>query len=148
MAAIVVAPLGPKMCRAAGEVADGVLLNWLSPDYARQSIQWIRAGAESAGRPVPAVRAYVRCALSPAALPRLRAECDRYGALAHYAAHFDRQGVAPIETTIRGASADEFQTRLREYEDVLDEVIVRVITPNDTVEQARELIQAVQPREG
>lgn len=148
IAEIVVAPLGPRMCELAGEVADGVLLNWLTPEHARQSIEWIREGAEVAGRPVPTVRTYVRCALTPAALPRLRAECDRYGAFPHYAAHFDRQGVAPVETTIAGASAGEFQTRLQEYEDVLDEVIVRAITPNDKPDEVGDLIDVVRPREG
>src|SRR5262249_12413432 len=32
---LVVAALGPQMCRLAGEIADGVLFNWLTPDYAR-----------------------------------------------------------------------------------------------------------------
>ena len=32
---IIIAALGPKMCRLAGEEADGVLLNWLTPEYAR-----------------------------------------------------------------------------------------------------------------
>jgi alkanesulfonate monooxygenase SsuD/methylene tetrahydromethanopterin reductase-like flavin-dependent oxidoreductase (luciferase family) len=147
-AEIVVAPLGPKMCQVAGEVADGVLLNWLTPEHARQSIEWIRRGADEAGRPCPTVRAYVRCALTPAALPRLRAECDRYGAFPHYAAHFDRQGVPPLDTTITGASASEFQGRLQEYEDVLDEVIVRVITPNDGPNEVRDLIEVARSREG
>ncbi len=148
VAEIVVAPLGPKMCQLAGEVADGVLLNWLTPAFARQSTEWIREGASSAGRPVPAVCAYVRCALSPAALPTLEAECDRYGSLTHYAAHFDRQGVGPIETTIVGTSSDSFQARLEEYEDALDEIIVRLITPNDAPDEVRDLVEVVRPREG
>lgn len=62
---IVVAPLGPKMCYLAGQLADGVLLNWLTPAYARTSAAWIREGAESMGRPAPTI------------LPRLRPVCAR-----------------------------------------------------------------------
>ena len=36
---LVVAALGPKMCRLAGEVADGVLFNWLTPEYAKKSAE-------------------------------------------------------------------------------------------------------------
>jgi alkanesulfonate monooxygenase SsuD/methylene tetrahydromethanopterin reductase-like flavin-dependent oxidoreductase (luciferase family) len=33
-ATVLVGALGPKMCRVAGEAADGVLLNWLTPQQA------------------------------------------------------------------------------------------------------------------
>ena len=69
---IVVAALGPKMCRLAGEVADGVLLNWLTPEYARQSADIVREGAAAARRPAPTIYAYVRLALGAAAPPRGR----------------------------------------------------------------------------
>ena len=42
-----VAALGPRMCRLAGEVADGVLLNWLTPEHARASIDAIVADFEA-----------------------------------------------------------------------------------------------------
>ncbi|TMJ07721.1 MAG: LLM class flavin-dependent oxidoreductase, partial [Bacillati bacterium ANGP1] len=63
---LVVAALGPKMCRTAGEIADAVLLNWLTPEHARRSADWVRAGAAAAGRQPPALVAYVRLALGPA----------------------------------------------------------------------------------
>ena len=50
---VVVAALGPKMCHLAGEVADGVLFNWLTPEYARRSADLVREGAAAAARPVP-----------------------------------------------------------------------------------------------
>src|SRR5215470_18866495 len=31
---LVIAALGPQMCRLAGELGDGVLLNWVSPEHA------------------------------------------------------------------------------------------------------------------
>src|SRR6266852_9861728 len=68
---LIVAALGPKMCHLAGEVADGVLFNWLTPEHARLSADWVRAGAKAAGRKPPTLFAYVRLALGPAAIERL-----------------------------------------------------------------------------
>ena len=142
---IVVAPLGPKMCYLAGQLADGVLLNWLTPEYAHTSAAWIREGAESMGRPTPMILAYVRCALGRASLPRLEQECARYGSFPHYAAHFRRQGVEPIQTTIFAEREAGLQERLTAYEAVLDSVIVRAITPSDTPEQTLAVLAAARP---
>ena len=60
---VIVAALGPWMCRLAGAKADGVLLNWLTPEFAAQSMNWVREGADEAGRPVPPSFAYVRTGL-------------------------------------------------------------------------------------
>ena len=59
-----VAALGPRMCHLAGEVADGVLFNWLTPEHARTSAEWVRAGAAAARRRHAAPR-------------RLRPRCGR-----------------------------------------------------------------------
>src|SRR5207245_10600886 len=56
---VVTAALGPRMCRLAGEAADGVVLNWLTPEYARLSAEWVREGAGAVGRPMPKLYAYV-----------------------------------------------------------------------------------------
>ena len=42
--------LGPKMLQLAGEIADGVLLNWIPPEAIPQSIRQIEIGAQRAGR--------------------------------------------------------------------------------------------------
>src|SRR5882724_4836042 len=76
-ARIIVAALGPKMCQLAGEVADGVLFNWLTPAYARRAAEWVRAGATAARRKPPTLYAYVRVALGPAAIERLGEEGAR-----------------------------------------------------------------------
>src|SRR5712692_273782 len=93
---IIVAALGPKMCHLAGEVADGVLFNWLTPEHARLSADWVRAGAKAAGRKPPTLFAYVRLALGPAAIERLGEEGARYAAIPAYASHFERMGVKPV----------------------------------------------------
>src|ERR1700730_15781790 len=43
------AALGPKMCELAGEVADGVLLNWIPPAAVPESVRRVEAGAAPAG---------------------------------------------------------------------------------------------------
>jgi alkanesulfonate monooxygenase SsuD/methylene tetrahydromethanopterin reductase-like flavin-dependent oxidoreductase (luciferase family) len=44
------AALGPQMLRLAGEVADGALLNWATPERIAASRELIDAGAARAGR--------------------------------------------------------------------------------------------------
>ena len=47
---IVLAALGPEMLELAGEIADGVLLNWIPPEAVPASIAHLEAGARRAGR--------------------------------------------------------------------------------------------------
>ena len=47
---IVLAALGPEMLELAGEIADGVLLNWIPPEAVPNSITHLEAGAKRAGR--------------------------------------------------------------------------------------------------
>src|SRR5882672_7264317 len=42
---IYLAALGPRMCELAGEVADGVLLNWIPPSAMAASVGHVEAGA-------------------------------------------------------------------------------------------------------
>jgi 5,10-methylenetetrahydromethanopterin reductase len=49
-APVYLAALGPQMLRLAGEVADGVLLNWATPERIALSRKRIDAGAARAGR--------------------------------------------------------------------------------------------------
>jgi alkanesulfonate monooxygenase SsuD/methylene tetrahydromethanopterin reductase-like flavin-dependent oxidoreductase (luciferase family) len=47
---IYLAALGPAMLRMAGEVADGVILNWTSPEHIPWAVARVREGAARAGR--------------------------------------------------------------------------------------------------
>lgn len=54
---IYISALNPQMLRLAGEVADGVVLNWLTPKFVEEVVRPnLRAGAERAGRDPSAVR--------------------------------------------------------------------------------------------
>jgi len=141
-ARIIVAALGPKMCRLAGEVADGVLFNWLTPEYARRSADLVRAGAAAAQRPIPRLYAYVRVAMGPAATERLADEGGRYDAIPAYHAHFVRMGVKPVDTAIAATSADGIKRALAAWDGAVDEVVLRAITAKDTVEDHLTLVRA------
>jgi alkanesulfonate monooxygenase SsuD/methylene tetrahydromethanopterin reductase-like flavin-dependent oxidoreductase (luciferase family) len=139
---LVVAALGPKMCRLAGEVADGVLFNWLTPEYARRAGEWVREGAKAAGRPGPRLYAYVRVALGSAAHDRLNDEADRYAGIPAYAAHFERMGIKPVETAIAAQNPQGIAAGLRAWDGAIDHVVLRAITARDTVEENLALVRA------
>ena len=145
-ARLYVAALGPRMCRLAGEIADGVLLNWLTPEHALRSAEWVRAGAEAAGRPAPRLAAYVRVAVGPGSAARLEEEGRRYAGIPAYADHFARMGVPPGATAVAAATAAAVPEALARWERVLDDVVVRAITARDTVEETLALVRAARPR--
>jgi alkanesulfonate monooxygenase SsuD/methylene tetrahydromethanopterin reductase-like flavin-dependent oxidoreductase (luciferase family) len=142
---IVVAAMGPRMCRLAGEQADGVLFNWLTSRYAGQSAALVREAAAKAGRPAPRLMAYVRMALGQEAITRLEREAANYEGMSHYARHFARMGVSARETAIAGSTPDEIQRGLSSWNGIVDEVVVRAITAHDTSDQLIDLVEAARP---
>lgn len=142
---IVIAALGPRMCRLAGTVADAVLFNWLTPEYAVTSIQWVRESARESGRPVPRLMAYVRAALGDDAIRRLESEAQTYERIPAYADHFQRMGVAAMGTAITGSAPEDIQRGLSAWDGVIDEVVVRAVAASDTVEDVTRLVEAAAP---
>jgi len=126
-ASIVVGALGPKMRSLAARVADGVLLNWITPEAASlvEALETRKI-------------LYARTALSPDALPALQAEADRYGSYPAYAANFERIGAEPIDTTIQRVE------RIDDYLAVVDELVLRVITREPTLAEYERFLAAVQ----
>ena len=114
-ARVAVGALGPRMRELAGRVADAVILNWLTPE------------AAAAQRGLARSVLYARTALARDALPALRAEADRYGSYPAYAANFARIAATPLDTTITSAE------RIPVYLDVVDELVLRVITREPTL---------------
>jgi alkanesulfonate monooxygenase SsuD/methylene tetrahydromethanopterin reductase-like flavin-dependent oxidoreductase (luciferase family) len=133
------------MCRLAGEIADGVLFNWLTPEHARVSAGWVRDGAQAAGRKTPTLFAYVRLALGGKACDKLAEEGGRYAAIPAYGAHFERMGVKPVETCIAAQKAGEIPAALGKWQGVVDEVVLRAITGDDTIEENLALVRAAKP---
>jgi 5,10-methylenetetrahydromethanopterin reductase len=90
--------LGDRMIRLAGEVADGVLLNWCTPERVARARRLIKQGAERAGRD-PAgttVAVYVRACLGveePVALEALRKMTGLYASFPHYRRQLELMGL-------------------------------------------------------
>lgn len=145
-ATIVVGALGPKMCRVAGEVADGALLNWLTPAYVRPSVDVVRDAAAAAAQPRPRVDAYVRTALGDAAIGRLREEGERYASFPAYGAHFARMGADPMATAVTGTTSADIALGLGAFAEALDETVVRAVTSEERLEAYLELLKAAAPR--
>src|ERR1051325_1095495 len=91
--------LNDRMLRLAGEIADGVLMNWVPPHAIPEKIKQVRAGAEAAGRD-PAdidIACYIRtCVTEDAAPPRehLRRELTGYVPVPTYRNQFIMAGYA------------------------------------------------------
>jgi len=145
-AAIVVGVLGPKMSQLSGEIADGVLLNWMTSDYLAHTGELVRRAAEAAGRPIPALMAYVRCGLAPDAEPRLVQELAYYESVTHFHEHLARMGATARDTCVVGTDSDGLRAGIARFEAVLDETIVRAVTPTDSLEDIQTLLRACAPR--
>jgi alkanesulfonate monooxygenase SsuD/methylene tetrahydromethanopterin reductase-like flavin-dependent oxidoreductase (luciferase family) len=141
---IVVGALGPKMSALAGELADGVLFNWMTPAYLEGAGAAVREAA-SAGDAPPSTMAYVRSALTPAADARLDEEIRRYGSIPSYERHLQRMGASGRDTCVVGRDRDAMQAGLAPFEAVLDETVVRAITPTDGIDDLLELLRACAP---
>jgi alkanesulfonate monooxygenase SsuD/methylene tetrahydromethanopterin reductase-like flavin-dependent oxidoreductase (luciferase family) len=137
-----VAALAERTCRVAGEIGDGVVFNWLTPEHARLSAQWVEEGAANAGRPRPTLYAYVRLALGADARERLEAEGERYSRVDSYGAHFERMGAPPVATAIAAREPAEVAPALEPWEGVVDAVVLRLLPAADTLEAYAELIRA------
>lgn len=142
---IVVGALGPRMCQLAGEEADGVLLNWLTPDWAMRSAALVRDAAVEAGREAPKTMGYVRVVLGDEALPRLAEEAGRYQRIPSYAKHFERMGTDALGTTAFGADAAALQRSLAPFDAAVDETVVRGITSADSLDAYLALAEACSP---
>ena len=131
-ARVLVGALGPKMRRLGAERADGLLLSWLTPSIAAEQVRLAREQASAHGAaPTPHVALYVRTALDPAADARLAEEANRYASYPAYAANFARLGIRADETVM---DAFGFADRIAAYREAVDEVVLRVIAPGDSVD--------------
>jgi probable F420-dependent oxidoreductase len=105
---IYLAALGPRMCELAGEVADGVLLNWIPPSAVGASLAHVEAGARRAGRR-PAdvdVAVYVRtCVTDERGTVReaLARDITGYAIVSVYARFFEECGYGPEVAAVNAA---------------------------------------------
>ncbi|MGE3536542.1 MAG: LLM class flavin-dependent oxidoreductase [Candidatus Tectimicrobiota bacterium] len=100
--------LNPGMLRLAGEIADGVLLNWLPVSQVGRVLEAIASGAQRAGRRLADldIACYIRTCVTddPAAARQwLRRELTGYAIVDAYHAHFTACGFGAESSACRSA---------------------------------------------
>jgi alkanesulfonate monooxygenase SsuD/methylene tetrahydromethanopterin reductase-like flavin-dependent oxidoreductase (luciferase family) len=134
---VVVAAMRPRLCRLGGALADGVLLNWMLPDQLADARRWVQAGADECGRAAPVVASYVRVAVGPGSLERLRDEEGRYRNLnENHRKHFAAMNVPRGTVGVAASTRPEVQESLAAYQPTLDLPIVRVLANADATSLA------------
>lgn len=161
-----VAALGPLMLQVGGELADGVSLNWCTPEQIQWSADQIKAAAGKARRPAPRLIQYIRTAVDPDASVAERTVANsaaRYLRFPAYRRHFERMGVAeqleqapsvaagsmPVANRI-GAAGEPGETRPQFDRQAagLDLPIVRVlVTRLGDFASARRVLEECRPEE-
>ena len=99
---IVVGALNPRMLALAGELADGVLLNYLPASHVPWSVEQVRAGGDAT------VYAYVHAGVCgrDEGIDNARRDLYSYAVVDSYARNFERAGFADEVAEIRGRFAD------------------------------------------
>ena len=94
---IILGALGPAMLRLGGEIADGVLLNYLPASHVPWSVSQVRAGGDAA------IYAYVHAGVCerPDGIDAARRDLFSYAVVDAYAANFERAGFADEVAEIR-----------------------------------------------
>jgi alkanesulfonate monooxygenase SsuD/methylene tetrahydromethanopterin reductase-like flavin-dependent oxidoreductase (luciferase family) len=105
---VFIAALRPQMRRLAGAVADGVLMNWATPDYVRQALEYVQQGAEAAGRSLQdiCIASYLRTCVTdtPEVVEQAsREQIARYASMVYYQRYFDSIGFAEETAAIARA---------------------------------------------
>lgn len=95
-----VSALGPRAMRLAGEIADGVILNWCPPERVPFARTRIAEGAEASGRDPASitVAVYVRAWVGgdeAEAMSSLRAMAGQYASYRAYRRQFEQVGLGP-----------------------------------------------------
>lgn len=123
-----VAALGPKAARLAGEIADGVLLNWCTPQRVARAVAEVAEGAAEAGRDPSeiAISVYVRASLADsdeATRQALVAVAHEYASYPAYGRQFAAMGLDPADprgiadAVCLSGDAASAKARLQEYRD-------------------------------
>ena len=99
---IVVGALNPRMLALAGELADGVLLNYLPASHVPWSIEQVRKGGDAT------IYAYVHAGVCERheGIDKARRDLYSYAVVDSYARNFERAGFGDEVAEIRGRFAD------------------------------------------
>ena len=144
-APVVVGALGPRMRQLGAEASDGLLFNWLTPQYALETTQEMREFATAAGNSGAQSATYIRTALGTDALPVLEEEAARYSGFPAYAANFARLGITAMETSVHADTAEGIVEGIVAFDGAVDHAVVRAITPNHDLVHYLRLLDAIAP---
>jgi probable F420-dependent oxidoreductase len=105
---VYLAALGPEMLELAGEIADGVLLNWIPPEAVPASVAHLRTGAARAGRTLAdfEIASFVRTCVTDdatAARETLARDVTGYATVDVYASFFRTAGYADEVAAVAAA---------------------------------------------
>ena len=107
---VVLAALNPKMLSLAGEIGDGVALNYLPSSHVPWSVEQVRAGqAKRDDGVTPTIFAYVHAGVTERSednLRRARADLFSYAVVDAYADNFTRAGYGDEIAELRERHAD------------------------------------------
>lgn len=149
-----IAALGPRATRLAGEVADGVILNWCTPERVAEARAAIREAATAAGRDPEActISVYVRGAFAERAGESLLVAASEYVSYPAYARQFRRMGVDPtaeavVEAVCLPGDPAAARVRLQAYRDAGADlpVVYSVLAGDDGREASLAVLAALAP---
>ncbi|MEJ7837633.1 MAG: hypothetical protein WKF81_02395, partial [Thermomicrobiales bacterium] len=140
---IVIGALGPKIRKLGAEKADGLLLSWLTPDAAAAAMAELQRDSAAVGRTGVKGVLYTRTAVDPVGLRAMVPEAARYQSIPSYAANLERIGAKAIDTTIYEKDPERLAFRVGEYTQNVDEIVLRAITGENTLEAYLRIVDAV-----
>jgi len=132
---IVMAALNPQMLKLAGEVADGVLLNYLPASHVGESVAQVRKGGDAK------IFAYVHAAvaeLNERTAKSARKDLFNYAMADGYARMFKRAGFTEEVDALRARQAE------RDRDGALEAISERMIQAIDFIGSDEEVGQFVQ----
>jgi hypothetical protein len=107
------------------------------PAQATRLRRWVQEGAEEAGRASPPVASYVRVAVGPDSIQRLRDEEGFYRTINEgHSRHFQAMGAPLGSVGVAASTRPEVLQGLAPYQSALDLPIVRVLAELDAASLA------------
>jgi len=136
---------GPKVLALSGAVADAVNINWMTPERVLWATEQVKAGAQQAGRPMPALYLYHRVAQGPGAADIIADELRRYRSNPVQVKHQATMG-DPHFIGIAAMTRDEIPAQLAPYHGICIPVIKpKPADPSDVADWKR-LVKFFSPK--
>lgn len=140
---VIIGALRSRMRRLAAETADGVLLNWLTPEVAVDRRDEMRAIRRESGAERPFMTsAFIRVAIGDSGIARLRHEAEKYESFPQYTRHFAEMGAGAFETAVAASSVEAAADGLVPFMRSLDHAVLRSVVGEQTDDAYLRLVEA------